>query len=96
MEEQRYYFKISPENIIGDIFQVTYVDGVDVSMAFVEGLGIMGPVTVQYPEEEFYDYSLKHEILKNLEVITLYRFNSKLIISNCDQFHKHIDTWLRN
>lgn len=30
MEEQRHYFKISPENIIGDIFQVTYVDGVDV------------------------------------------------------------------
>lgn len=30
MEEQRYYFKISPENIVGDIFQVTYVDGVDV------------------------------------------------------------------
>lgn len=36
-----------------------FVPGVDVSMAYVEGLGILGPARIDLPDGEFYDYSLK-------------------------------------
>ena len=36
-----------------------FVEGVDVSMIYVDGLGALGPAVVNYPEKEMYDWSLK-------------------------------------
>ncbi len=36
-----------------------YIDGLDVSMTFVEGMGVFGPVQYTYPSGDIYDYRLK-------------------------------------
>ncbi len=36
-----------------------FIEGVDVSMIYVDGLGALGPAVVSYPEKEIYDWSLK-------------------------------------
>lgn len=43
-----------------DLLIEQYISGIDISMAFVEGIGIIGPVQVVYPDSNVvYDFSLK-------------------------------------
>ncbi len=38
-----------------------YVNGTDISMAYVEGVGVLGPARVHLPDGEFYDHHLKSD-----------------------------------
>ncbi len=38
-----------------------FVDGTDISMAYVEGTGVLGPARVHLPDGEFYDHNLKSD-----------------------------------
>ncbi|MDD5750979.1 MAG: hypothetical protein PHS73_00475 [Candidatus Peribacteraceae bacterium] len=42
-----------------DILAEKYVDGIDLSTSFVEGMGVFGPVQYTYPTGSIYDYQLK-------------------------------------
>jgi len=42
-----------------DILAEKYVDGIDLSTSFVQGMGIFGPVQYTYPTGSIYDYQLK-------------------------------------
>lgn len=42
-----------------DILTEKYVDGIDLSTSFVEGMGAFGPVQYTYPTGSVYDYQLK-------------------------------------
>jgi len=42
-----------------DILAEKYVDGIDLSTSFVEGMGVFGPVQYTYPTGSIYDYRLK-------------------------------------
>lgn len=55
-----------------------YIDGIDVSMAYVEGLGILGPSRVEYPKIKIYDRELKTVNDKDVSIQTFEQIPSKM------------------
>jgi D-alanine-D-alanine ligase-like ATP-grasp enzyme len=46
-----------------------YVDGADMAMAYVEGIGPMGPALITLPDEDFYNYDLKSRRDEEVEIV---------------------------
>lgn len=47
-----------------------YIDGIDVSMTFIEGLGALGPVQYTYPNKTIYDFDLKTRDNHGVDVVS--------------------------
>lgn len=56
-----------------------FIKGKDVSMAYIEGIGIVGPATVEYQRGEFYDYSLKSWDDKSVKISGKNGLSKKII-----------------
>jgi D-alanine-D-alanine ligase len=71
-----------------------YIEGIDVSMTYVEGMGVFGPVQYTYPTGEIYDFKLKTSendtvdvvLPNNLTANTKYRLKdlTKLVVNLLD------------
>lgn len=46
-----------------------YIEGIDVSMTFIEGLGALGPVQYTYPNKAIYDFDLKTKDNYGVDVV---------------------------
>lgn len=71
-----------------------YIEGIDVSMSYIEGLGELGPVQYTYPNKTIYDFDLKtrnnhavdvvHPSIENLQLVGQLKDMTKKIATLLD------------
>jgi D-alanine-D-alanine ligase len=60
-----------------DVLVEEYIEGRDISITFVEGIGILGPVEYVYPDVSIYDFRLKTYENHMIDVLTAITLSQK-------------------
>jgi D-alanine-D-alanine ligase len=69
-----------------------YIEGSDVSMTYIEGLGEMGPVQYIYPDHTIYDFRLKTKDNHTVDITTPFTESPEIIRTLRDLTHQVAST----